>query len=226
MKEAAVQRKHNLFRDSIVMSGSDPNLLLLGEAQNINWNNEMANEESSDPASGSEKRRRMKQVVSMIQDDGISRPYEVDMATNIKQIAEVEEVGSSGSSEPCSPVKSPDSVKEIRDLLTIGKIETTVPNTAEDTSMTNGMVCKDEIVPESNPSEETKNELPQNCQESVQSSHECDLSPSAAEHIENRPSSSVIAFNEVSDESNQEKANVYQQKDSSDKETGEEVSIP
>lgn len=226
VKEAAVQRKHNLFRDSIVMSGSDPNLLLLGEAQNINWNNEMANEESSDPASGSEKRRRMKQVVSMIQDDGISRPYEVDMATNIKQIAEVEEVGSSGSSEPCSPVKSPDSVKEIRDLLTIGKIETTVPNTAEDTSMTNGMVCKDEIEPESNPSEETKNELPQNCQESVQSSHECDLSPSAAEHIENRPSSSVIAFNEVSDESNQEKANVYQQKDSSDKETGEEVSIP
>ncbi|XP_069746385.1 protein Niban 2-like [Narcine bancroftii] len=220
VKEAAVQRKHNLFRDSIVMSGSDPNLLLLGEGQNINWNSELANQESSDLERASEKRKRMKQVVSMIQDDGISRPEEVDVIMGVKKEAEREQGGTSGSSESCSPVKSPDSVKEIRDLLTIGEIEITEANTASDSSLINGTACKSEMVPKRY-LEETENKLLQKQQELGEPSRDCDLSPSAAEQIENRITLSVNALH---DEPPQEKTTVYQQEDPSDKETGEEVS--
>lgn len=83
MKEAAVQRRHNLYRDSIVLSNSDPSLHLLGENPSIDWAGEYggAQEEvdgaGKDTECGSEgeggaaqKRRRMKQVVSMIQVEG------------------------------------------------------------------------------------------------------------------------------------------------------------
>lgn len=75
MKEAAVQRRHNLYRDSIVLSNSDPNLHLLGESPSIDWAGEFgggAQEETEDgeaPDGESQKKRRMKQVVSMIQVD-------------------------------------------------------------------------------------------------------------------------------------------------------------
>lgn len=75
MKEAAVQRRHNLYRDSIVLSNSDPNLHLLGESPSIDWAGEFgggAQEQTEDSGSGggeSQKKRRMKQVVSMIQVD-------------------------------------------------------------------------------------------------------------------------------------------------------------
>uniref|UniRef100_A0A3B4A047 PH domain-containing protein n=1 Tax=Periophthalmus magnuspinnatus TaxID=409849 RepID=A0A3B4A047_9GOBI len=59
VKEAAVQRRHNLYRDSIVLSNSDPSLHLLGENPSIDWAKEYG-----------EEKRRMKQVVSMIQVDG------------------------------------------------------------------------------------------------------------------------------------------------------------
>ncbi|CAJ1068683.1 protein Niban 2b [Xyrichtys novacula] len=86
VKEAAVQRRHNLYRDSIVLSNSDPSLHLLGENPSIDWVGEYggaqeevdgAGEEPQDDAEGegegegeseaAQKRRRMKQVVSMIQ---------------------------------------------------------------------------------------------------------------------------------------------------------------
>uniref|UniRef100_A0A673Z928 Niban apoptosis regulator 2b n=1 Tax=Salmo trutta TaxID=8032 RepID=A0A673Z928_SALTR len=63
VKEAAVQRRHNLYRDSIVLTSSDPNLHLLGDNPAIDW----AGEFGTGPEEG---RRRMKQVVSMIQLDG------------------------------------------------------------------------------------------------------------------------------------------------------------
>lgn len=74
MKEAAVQRRHNLYRDSIVLNNSDPNLHLLGETPSIDWAGEFggAQEEGEDgdgPDGESQKKRRMKQVVSMIQVD-------------------------------------------------------------------------------------------------------------------------------------------------------------
>ncbi|XP_059850041.1 protein Niban 2-like [Hypanus sabinus] len=223
VKEAAVQRKHNLFRDSIVMSGSDPNLLLLGEGQNINWNSEMANQESSDMEKAFEKRKRMKQVVSMIQDDGISRPDEVEVITDVKQADETQQDETSGSSELCSPVKSPDSVKEIRDLMTIGKIETTEADVGVDSSLTNGTVCMDEMVPERNPEEIENKVLKKQVQEAGESSTDCDISSSATEQTENGINTSEITLHELNDKSHQEKVTANQQEDSSDKETGEEV---
>uniref|UniRef100_A0A8C7HBJ6 Niban apoptosis regulator 2b n=1 Tax=Oncorhynchus kisutch TaxID=8019 RepID=A0A8C7HBJ6_ONCKI len=71
VKEAAVQRRHNLYRDSIVLTSSDPNLHLLGDNPAIDW----AGEYGTGPEEGqgqdeAHRRRRMKQVVSMIQLDG------------------------------------------------------------------------------------------------------------------------------------------------------------
>uniref|UniRef100_A0A8C4DNM5 Niban apoptosis regulator 2b n=1 Tax=Dicentrarchus labrax TaxID=13489 RepID=A0A8C4DNM5_DICLA len=81
--EAAVQRRHNLYRDSIVLSNSDPSLHLLGENPSIDWTGEYGGEQEEVDGTGedaegdaegqgeeSHKRRRMKQVVSMIQVEG------------------------------------------------------------------------------------------------------------------------------------------------------------
>ncbi|XP_012576663.1 PREDICTED: niban-like protein 1 [Condylura cristata] len=103
VKEAAVQRKHNLYRDSVVMHNSDPNLHLLAEGAPIDWGEEYSG--SGDPgqspgspeaATLSEKRRRAKQVVSVVQDEEAGLPFE--------------------ATEPPSPA-SPDSVAELRGLL-------------------------------------------------------------------------------------------------------------
>uniref|UniRef100_A0A8C7TE80 Niban apoptosis regulator 2b n=1 Tax=Oncorhynchus mykiss TaxID=8022 RepID=A0A8C7TE80_ONCMY len=82
VKEAAVQRRHNLYRDSIVLTSSDPNLHLLGDNPAIDWageygtgqeegqgQDEVEGEEAGDSGEA-HRRRRMKQVVSMIQLDG------------------------------------------------------------------------------------------------------------------------------------------------------------
>ncbi|KAF0878853.1 NIBL1 protein, partial [Crocuta crocuta] len=104
VKEAAVQRKHNLYRDSMVMHNSDPNLHLLAEGAPIDWGEEYGGSggDSSSPsvpeaAPLSEKRRRAKQVVSVVQDEEAGLPFEA-------------------GSEPLSPA-SPDSVTELRGLL-------------------------------------------------------------------------------------------------------------
>ncbi|XP_041049071.1 protein Niban 2-like isoform X2 [Carcharodon carcharias] len=219
VKEAAVQRKHNLFRDSIVLSNSDPNLLLL-EDQPINWNSEFGNQESSGPENASDKRKRMKQVVSMIQDDGISHPEEVDVMDDLKEVSEEEQVGSDDSSEPCSPVKSPDSVKEIRDLLTIAKIETTEEHAPAESALSNGAVCKSAKVPERNPSEETESKL---LQEQHQASVQSSSSTEKTEDGISSTTSTPVMILPEENESHQEKVTVCQQ-DSNDKETGEEVS--
>ncbi|XP_034027197.1 protein Niban 2b [Thalassophryne amazonica] len=74
VKEAAVQRRHNLYRDSIVLGHSDPNLHLLGEKPSIDWAEEYGAAEEADAVGEedevSQKRKRMKQVVSMVQDEG------------------------------------------------------------------------------------------------------------------------------------------------------------
>uniref|UniRef100_A0A8C7S2Y3 Niban apoptosis regulator 2b n=1 Tax=Oncorhynchus mykiss TaxID=8022 RepID=A0A8C7S2Y3_ONCMY len=75
VKEAAVQRRHNLYRDSIVLTSSDPNLHLLGDNPAIDWAGEYGTGqeevETGDSTGGAaQRRRRMKQVVSMIQLDG------------------------------------------------------------------------------------------------------------------------------------------------------------
>lgn len=104
VKEAAVQRKHNLYRDSMVMHNSDPNLHLLAEGAPIDWGGEYggggddaASPGSPEAAALSEKRRRAKHVVSLVQEEEVALPFEA-------------------SPEPASPA-SPDSVTEIRGLL-------------------------------------------------------------------------------------------------------------
>lgn len=107
MKEAAVQRKHNLYRDSVVMHNSDPNLHLLAEGLPIAWGEECSGSRDSagDPGSPgipeaatlSEKRRRAKQVVSVVQDEEVGLPFEA-------------------VPEPLTPA-SADSITELRGLL-------------------------------------------------------------------------------------------------------------
>ncbi|NXL38151.1 NIBL1 protein, partial [Glaucidium brasilianum] len=113
VKEAAVQRKHNLYRDSMVMHNSDPNLHLLGEGIPIDWGEEYSGQSEAEPEA--DKRRRAKQVVSVIQDDEGVLPYEVGAEALLQP----------GSPEPREPEEpdpgvlpsSSDGVKEIRELL-------------------------------------------------------------------------------------------------------------
>uniref|UniRef100_A0A8C4F116 Niban apoptosis regulator 2a n=1 Tax=Dicentrarchus labrax TaxID=13489 RepID=A0A8C4F116_DICLA len=126
VKEAAVQRRHNLYRDSIILTNSDPNLHLLGENPSVDWATKFGGDELEGSVNvggieggGSGKRRR--QVVSMIQLDGVPLPYESCLEVpGVELIPEEDAEMSEGLEEdmglPEDP-KSPDSVNEIRDLI-------------------------------------------------------------------------------------------------------------
>lgn len=133
VKEAAVQRRHNLYRDSIILTNSDPNLHLLGETPPVDWGTKFGGDEPESSVDGgivegggSGKRRR--QVVSMIQLDGVPLPYESCLEVPGVELipeedAEVSEDREGGQGEdeedqdlPEEP-RSPDSVNEIRDLI-------------------------------------------------------------------------------------------------------------
>ncbi|NXV04188.1 NIBL1 protein, partial [Cettia cetti] len=107
VKEAAVQRKHNLYRDSMVLHNSDPNLHLLGEGPPIDWSEEYSGQPEAEPAA--ERRRRAKQVVSVIQDDEGALPYGAEALLQ------------PGSPEPRQAEEAqpgpPDAVREIREAL-------------------------------------------------------------------------------------------------------------
>lgn len=119
VKEAAVQRRHNLYRDSIVLTNSDPNLHLLGDNPSIDWAGEFGekNEVDGEPKgeggdTAAQKRRRMKQVVSMIQVDGTSTTLpnescmEVPSVHNIpeEQVEGDSDVQSSSVSDKAEPI--------------------------------------------------------------------------------------------------------------------------
>ncbi|XP_051806634.1 protein Niban 2-like [Acanthochromis polyacanthus] len=131
VKEAAVQRKHNLYRDSICLSNSDPNLHLLGENPSVDWTAKYAKtqedndgagedvEEDSDAKCGESQKRRVKQVVSMIQDeDSVVLPSESCLeVSSVKDLPEEdkdeedededeENVDKMASSEPNEPAVS------------------------------------------------------------------------------------------------------------------------
>ncbi|XP_030817565.1 protein Niban 2 [Camarhynchus parvulus] len=110
VKEAAVQRKHNLYRDSMVMHNSDPNLHLLGEGLPIDWSEEYSGQ-PEEPAA--ERRRRAKQVVSVIQDDEGALPYgaEALLQPGSPEARQAEQA------QPGVPPSPPDAVQEIRDAL-------------------------------------------------------------------------------------------------------------
>nr|XP_046226290.1 protein Niban 2-like [Oncorhynchus gorbuscha] len=125
VKEAAVQKKHNLYRDSMILTNSDPNLHLLGENPSVDWATQFrgGNEEPEGAlGGGGQSSRRRRQVVSMIQLDEMGPlPYEsclevpgVDFIPEEGEIEEVE-VKAQELKEQKTPTEpdSPDSVQEI-----------------------------------------------------------------------------------------------------------------
>ncbi|XP_041429113.1 protein Niban 2-like isoform X2 [Xenopus laevis] len=89
VKDAATQRKHNLYRDSIVMHNSDPNLHLLEEGPPIDWSQEYA--DHSEP-SNANRHGRLRQVVSMLhEDEGPDIPGSCQEVPAQECIAEVPE---------------------------------------------------------------------------------------------------------------------------------------
>ncbi|XP_053939935.1 protein Niban 2 [Cuculus canorus] len=113
VKEAAVQRKHNLYRDSMVMHNSDPNLHLLGEGVPIDWGEEYSGQPEAEPPV--DKRRRAKQVVSVIQDDEGVLPYEVGTEALLQSRSP--EPREREEPEPGVPPSSPGGVEVIREAL-------------------------------------------------------------------------------------------------------------
>lgn len=156
VKEAAVQRKHNLYRDSIVLTNSDPNLHLLGEGP-IDWSQQYGGGEEEQATRGSNRKRR--QVVSMIQLEGMGPlPYgsclEVPGVEEIPEESEVTEDVQEKSTnavehvhdEPYGPPPgSPDSVDEIRQLIN-PVLEVVAPFSEEgdEPALTNGMMPLEE----------------------------------------------------------------------------------
>ncbi|XP_024150259.1 protein Niban 2 [Oryzias melastigma] len=129
VKEAAVQRKHNLFRDSIVLSNSDPNLHLLVEKPPIDWARKYGGaQENTDGPGGdteneaedaeSKKSWRMKQVVSMIQVEGSSllpsqSSMEVPSTDGIREetdgnVSKSSDNNQNGSEQPTASETPPD----------------------------------------------------------------------------------------------------------------------
>ncbi|TNN41860.1 Niban-like protein 1 [Liparis tanakae] len=118
VKEAAVQRRHNLFRDSIILTSSDANLHLLEESPQVDWANKFGADDPEGEGGGggggggggvsegglSSSRRR--QVVSMISLDGI--PLSFESCLEVPGVDIIPE-----EAEPTSP----DCVTGIRDLI-------------------------------------------------------------------------------------------------------------
>ncbi|KAG7258389.1 hypothetical protein CRUP_038620 [Coryphaenoides rupestris] len=144
VKEAAVQRRHNLYRDSMVLTNSDPNLHLLGESPSVDWAAKFSSSAEQDeeeggaqgegPRGGLLSAKRRRQVVSMIQLDGLPLAYESCMEVpGVEQIpeedgedpalrrklglGEEEEEDEEGLPGTPRTPKSPDSVHEIRGLI-------------------------------------------------------------------------------------------------------------
>ncbi|XP_067294993.1 protein Niban 2b [Pseudorasbora parva] len=121
VKEAAVQRRHNLYRDSIVLTNSDPNLHLLGENPPIDWaeeygggQEEVGGEHTGDPEA--QKRRRMKQVVSMIQLEGTASVLPNESCLEVPTVDDIPEeeteVRSDASLSQKSEKQVPNGTKE------------------------------------------------------------------------------------------------------------------
>ncbi|KAK3538846.1 hypothetical protein QTP86_015971 [Hemibagrus guttatus] len=114
VKEAAVQRKHNLYRDSIVLTNSDPNLHLLGENPSIDWAGEYGEKQEVDGEhegdSAAQKRRRMKQVVSMIQVDGHNATLPNESCLEVPSVHDIPEEQGEGDSDAQSSSVSENAV--------------------------------------------------------------------------------------------------------------------
>nr|XP_006006203.1 PREDICTED: niban-like protein 1 [Latimeria chalumnae] len=234
VKEAAVQRKHNLFRDSIVMTNSDPNLHLLGEGPSIDWGNEY-NSNQTDSTLGNEKRRRMRQVVSFIRDEG-PLPYEscleVPTEEGIQEEPEKEQAETDyGSLSTTTSPKSPDSVDEIRGLLTkVVQVEVPSPNNKPEATFTNGTMLQEVSTDKVQAVEEAASEPQEAFQTQVVQSTRDDSRDQLTEQ-EEAEEPKVVPTKFSSPEEVQVEATTpsdtghvtLDKHDSSDRETGEEV---
>lgn len=158
VKEAAVQRRHNLYRDSMVLGNSDPNLHLL-EENSIDWASH------GDGGGGGDRIRRRRQIVSMIQVEGMApMPYGSCLEVpGVEEIPEENEMQTddlqeepvinndlckqpiiSAESKSLEDPGSPDSIQQIRQLIR-PVLEVVLPS-SEDTGMvlTNGMLPLEE----------------------------------------------------------------------------------
>ncbi|XP_067087643.1 protein Niban 2b isoform X1 [Osmerus mordax] len=161
VKEAAVQRRHNLYRDSIVLTNSDPNLHLLEDKPSIDWAEEYgaqeeaegqekeeegAEQESGDGAAA-QRRRRMKQVVSMIQPEDSPELtnescLEVPGVEGIpEEEEEEEEEHEEEKAEASPPTESPDHETKNETSLKADILETPP-------ALTNGSVLREVEMPE------------------------------------------------------------------------------
>ncbi|KAL0965384.1 hypothetical protein UPYG_G00280590 [Umbra pygmaea] len=108
VKEAAVQRKHNLYRDSMILSNSDPNLHLLGNNPSVDWASQFGgghDEPEGLLREGGGNSRKRRQVVSMIQLDEMGplayeSCLEVPGVDQIPEEGEIEEEGEVKHKEP------------------------------------------------------------------------------------------------------------------------------
>ncbi|XP_057216536.1 protein Niban 2a isoform X1 [Triplophysa rosa] len=151
VKEAAVQRRHNLYRDSMVLTNSDPNLHLLGD-DTIDWAGQFGGVKG-ERQGGEAGNRRRKQIVSMIHLEGLPPlPYESCLEVpGVDNIPEENEGQDVASEKPESPEPeergilktdpgSPDSIDQIRHLIN-PVLEVVVPASEEDGSeLTNGVL--------------------------------------------------------------------------------------
>uniref|UniRef100_A0A3P9LT19 Niban apoptosis regulator 2a n=1 Tax=Oryzias latipes TaxID=8090 RepID=A0A3P9LT19_ORYLA len=127
VKEAAVQRKHNLYRDSMILTSSDPNLHLLEESPSVDWAAKFGGEEPdgsmNSSGEGRAPERRRRQVVSMIHLDDGPLPYESCLEVPAVELIPEEDGQIFGEGEEeeepdsSEDPKSPDSVNLIRDLI-------------------------------------------------------------------------------------------------------------
>lgn len=152
VKEAAVQRKHNLYRDSICLGNSDPNLHLLGENPSVDWATKYAqaqeendgagedNEEDSDARCRESQKRRMKQVVSMIEvEDSVVLPSE-----SCLEVSSVDDM----------PEEDKDEEEDVDEMASSEQNESAVTKVLEHTpDLSNGSVLKEE---EAKPDEHQK----------------------------------------------------------------------
>lgn len=163
VKEAATQRRHNLYRDSMVLTNSDPNLHLL-EENSIDWASQYG--AAGDGGGGGDRMRRRRQIVSMIQVEGMAPmpygsclevpgveeiPEENEMQTD-EDLEEEPVMNNNLRNQPVILVKSnsqeepgsPDNVQEIRQLIR-PVVEVVLPS-SEDTGsvLTNGILSLEE----------------------------------------------------------------------------------
>ncbi|MCI4386893.1 hypothetical protein PGIGA_G00067960 [Pangasianodon gigas] len=165
VKEAAIQRRHNLYRDSIVLANSDPNLYLLEETS-IDWASQYGGEGGGEGGGGEDRLRRRRQVVSMILVEGmVPMPYGSCLEVpGVEEIPEENEIQTgedlqeepvidndlhkqpmvSVESESLEEPGSPDNVQQIRQLIR-PVLEVVLPS-SEDTDpvLTNGMLPLEE----------------------------------------------------------------------------------